>query len=207
MGFVMGMVTNGLTAIDDLSLETMRRLLGGAGEDLATSRNLADLTTSSVPALRAYLEGERHYRQAEFPRAVEAYERALEADSAFALALFRISDAYGWLESVISETAIEWGARSVQHMDRLSPRNRVIVAAGNALYQNDLTWVAEDLGSQTGPLMSLELYRRFLLPGQIIMADLARSFGIHIMYHTDGAARIFLPGGHANLSLGGLARK
>lgn len=57
----------------------------------------------------------------------------------------------------------------------------------------DLTWVAEDLGAQTGPLMSLATYRRFLLPNQIKMADLARSYGVHVMYHTDGAARIFLP--------------
>lgn len=57
----------------------------------------------------------------------------------------------------------------------------------------DLTWVAEDLGSQFGPLISLETYRRFLMPHQINMAQLARSFGIHVMYHTDGAARLFLP--------------
>jgi uroporphyrinogen decarboxylase len=57
----------------------------------------------------------------------------------------------------------------------------------------DTTWVAEDLGSQTGPLMSLAMYRRFLLPNQIKMADLARSYGVHVMYHTDGAARMFLP--------------
>ena len=57
----------------------------------------------------------------------------------------------------------------------------------------DLTWVAEDLGADNGPLMSLAMYRRFLLPNQIKMADLARSFGVHVMYHTDGAARMFLP--------------
>ncbi len=57
----------------------------------------------------------------------------------------------------------------------------------------DTTYVAEDLGAQTGPLMSLAAYRRFLLPNQKRMADLARSFGIHVMYHTDGAARPFLP--------------
>jgi uroporphyrinogen decarboxylase len=57
----------------------------------------------------------------------------------------------------------------------------------------DLTWVAEDLGTQTGPLMSLDTYRRFLLPHQIQMADLARTHGVHVMYHTDGAARAFLP--------------
>jgi uroporphyrinogen decarboxylase len=57
----------------------------------------------------------------------------------------------------------------------------------------DTTWVAEDLGAQTGPLMSLSMYRRFLLPNQIRMADLGRKYGVHIMYHTDGAARVFLP--------------
>ena len=57
----------------------------------------------------------------------------------------------------------------------------------------DLTYVAEDLGSQIGPLMSLAMYRRFLLPNQIKMADLARSYSVHVMYHTDGAARMFLP--------------
>jgi uroporphyrinogen decarboxylase len=41
--------------------------------------------------------------------------------------------------------------------------------------------------------MSLGTYRRFLLPGQIRMADLARSHGVHVLYHTDGAARPFLP--------------
>lgn len=57
----------------------------------------------------------------------------------------------------------------------------------------DLTWVAEDLGSQSGPLFSLGAYRRFLLPNQIRMADLARSHSVHVMYHTDGASRTFLP--------------
>jgi uroporphyrinogen decarboxylase len=56
-----------------------------------------------------------------------------------------------------------------------------------------LSFVAEDLGSQTGPLMSLECYRRFLLANQKKMADLVRSFGAHVIYHTDGAARVFLP--------------
>jgi len=57
----------------------------------------------------------------------------------------------------------------------------------------DLTWVAEDLGAQTGPLMSLAMYRRFLRSNQIRLANLARSYGVHVMYHTDGAARAFLP--------------
>lgn len=69
--------------------------------------------------------------------------------------------------------------------------NRLCFEAGSGRILT--TFIAEDLGSQSGPLISLETYRRFLLPNQIKMADLAREYDIHIMYHTDGAARIFLP--------------
>ncbi len=75
--------------------------------------------------------------------------------------------------------------------DFYQEHHRRIFQAGRG--RIDLTYVAEDLGSQAGPLMSLAMYRRFLLPNQIRMAELARSFGIHVMYHTDGAARAFLP--------------
>jgi len=57
----------------------------------------------------------------------------------------------------------------------------------------DLTWVAEDLGSQAGPLFSLETYRRLFLPNQVKMADLARRHGVHVMCHSDGSVRPFLP--------------
>jgi len=67
-------------------------------------------------------------------------------------------------------------------------QNRRIWQAGKI----DMTYLAEDLGGQTGPLMSLESYRRFLLPNQKKMAELARSFGLRVFYHTDGAARVFL---------------
>ena len=51
----------------------------------------------------------------------------------------------------------------------------------------DITYVAEDLGTQHGLMMSREQIHRFILPNQKRIADLARSFGIHIFYHTDGA--------------------
>ena len=76
-------------------------------------------------------------------------------------------------------------------VDFYQEHHRRIFAAGRG--KIDTTYVAEDLGAQTGPLMSLAMYRRFLLPNQIKMAELARSYGVHVMYHTDGAARVFLP--------------
>lgn len=57
----------------------------------------------------------------------------------------------------------------------------------------DITYIAEDLGSQHGLLMGLEQIRRFFLPNQKRMADLARQHGVHIFYHTDGAAREVIP--------------
>ena len=69
--------------------------------------------------------------------------------------------------------------------------NRRIFEAGGG--QIDFFYLAEDLGGQTSPLMSLPLYRRFLLPNQKKMADLCRKHNVHVFYHTDGAARQFLP--------------
>lgn len=57
----------------------------------------------------------------------------------------------------------------------------------------DVTYVAEDLGGQTSLLMSLPQIRKFFLPNQKKMADLAKSNGIHVFYHTDGAVRDVIP--------------
>lgn len=68
--------------------------------------------------------------------------------------------------------------------------NRKLFEAGRG--RIDLFYLAEDLGSQNGPLLSVEAYRKFLKPNQIRMAELARKHNIRIIYHTDGAARPFL---------------
>jgi uroporphyrinogen decarboxylase len=59
--------------------------------------------------------------------------------------------------------------------------------------QIDVTYIAEDLGGQSSLLFSLAQIRKFILPNQKKMADLARSHGIHVFYHTDGAAREIIP--------------
>jgi len=57
----------------------------------------------------------------------------------------------------------------------------------------DVTYVAEDLGSQHSLLMSLDLIRRILLPRIRKMIQLAHDCGIKVLYHTDGAARPVIP--------------
>jgi tetratricopeptide (TPR) repeat protein/TolB-like protein len=81
--------------VDELTLELLRgNLLPTDGEYPAPS--LSQATTSSLPALKAYLAGEREYRTAQWTDAVRHYQRAIEADSNFAPAWFRLSSACGW---------------------------------------------------------------------------------------------------------------
>jgi uroporphyrinogen decarboxylase len=57
----------------------------------------------------------------------------------------------------------------------------------------DIAYLAEDLGGQRELLMSLDVIRKYILPKQKKMADLARSYGIHIFYHTDGDVYSVIP--------------
>jgi len=55
------------------------------------------------------------------------------------------------------------------------------------------SYVAEDMGSQTGLLFSPKQIRTFLFPRMKRMIDLAHSAGAYVFYHSDGAVRAILP--------------
>ncbi len=57
----------------------------------------------------------------------------------------------------------------------------------------DITYVAEDLGSQTGLLFSPAQIHEFLLPRMKRMIDLAHQAGAFVFHHSDGAIRRILP--------------
>jgi len=57
----------------------------------------------------------------------------------------------------------------------------------------DVAQVTDDLGSQTGPLISLPLYQEFYAPQHRRFMALCREFGITVMHHDDGACRPFIP--------------
>ena len=56
-----------------------------------------------------------------------------------------------------------------------------------------ITYVAEDLGSQTGLLLSPAQIHEFLLPRMKRMMDLTRQNGAIVFHHSDGAVRPILP--------------
>jgi uroporphyrinogen decarboxylase len=57
----------------------------------------------------------------------------------------------------------------------------------------DVAQVTDDLGSQTGPLISLPLYQEFYAPHHRRFIDLCHEFGIKVFHHDDGSCRPFLP--------------
>ena len=57
----------------------------------------------------------------------------------------------------------------------------------------DLAGVTDDLGCQTGPLMSMETYQEFYAPHHKRLIDLCLEFDIQVFHHDDGGCRPFIP--------------
>ena len=75
---------------------TARVLVGRRDQPGSQFARLASLTTSSLPALKEYLEGEAHIRAGRYADASESLRRAIAADSTFALAYYRLVWTSGW---------------------------------------------------------------------------------------------------------------
>ncbi len=122
--YVEGDVERLFNLVDEIAGKLLVAEAGGPTERLL---QVASVTTSSLPAFKHYLEGERLLREGRFSRALEAFRRAVETDSLFALAHYRLSVAAGWsYRSGLSEAAAE---RAVELADRLPGLERRLVDA------------------------------------------------------------------------------
>jgi tetratricopeptide (TPR) repeat protein len=117
-----------LVLVDRLSVQTLGLVLQQTGLDLPQV-DMASLTTGSLPALKAYLDGEARFRQGDFEAAASAYERAVAVDTLFALAYWRLSQALGWNETAQSPRVEEANARAVELADRMPPRGAFLARA------------------------------------------------------------------------------
>ncbi len=130
-----------LVMVEELGVELMQALMRSAGAKGLSIRQTQAIVTASLPALRVYLRAEALYRNAQFERAIEAYEEALELDSEMALAHSRIADAYGWIENIGSNKAAEHFDYALANLERLPPRERTLVQANAAVLAADLDGV------------------------------------------------------------------
>ncbi len=105
---------------------TARLIAAGRESPARGVARLAARTTHSIPALKAYLEGEWEFQRGTFPRAIAGYQRAIALDTAFALAYYRLAQAYTWSAVDSSRWAAEQAAR---YGERLPPPERELVEA------------------------------------------------------------------------------
>jgi tetratricopeptide (TPR) repeat protein len=136
-GQVEGSPDEVLSLVDALTVDVMRSLLDVTGQgSTAQTFRLASLLTESVPALRDYLEGDAAFRRGDFNTAREHLERAVQKDSTFALALWRLGETWGWIEGIGAMEGREYKRRAADHGDRLPPREATLLQVGSAIANN-----------------------------------------------------------------------
>jgi serine/threonine-protein kinase len=111
-----------LGALSDSVTWSLLRRVWQRGE--APSPSLSSVTTKSLPALRAFLEGERKLVSSDWDGAMLAYRSAMAADSTFWLAYFGYALSGYW-----TQQPVEPGVLAVlnQHLGDLPKRERLLV--------------------------------------------------------------------------------
>ena len=104
--------------VDRLAAELLA-LQAGEGE-----QRLANLTSTSLTALRAYLEGQALIRRGVFPRAADKFKLALQQDSTFALAGLGLTRAGLWFGQPYEGpgSILAW-----KYRDKLAPADRALL--------------------------------------------------------------------------------
>jgi serine/threonine protein kinase/TolB-like protein len=89
--------------------------------------SLEAITTRSLPALRAFLDGERLMTQARYAEAIHAFARAIESDSTFWYAYWRYASASGSIERAVEPRIVE---AYLAHRSSFPLRDRLLIEAG-----------------------------------------------------------------------------
>jgi DNA-binding SARP family transcriptional activator/tetratricopeptide (TPR) repeat protein len=118
--------------VDALAGQLLSGLSGGPYEQLT---RVAATTTRSLPALKAYLEGERLFREGAFHPAAREFQRAVTEDTTFALAYYWLSVASWWADD--SKAIDSAATRAVRFSSRLSERDRRLFQAWDAFLSGD----------------------------------------------------------------------
>lgn len=121
---VEGPVERTFNLVDEIAAQL---LLGIHGEPVEPAGLVAQRTTASLPALKAYLTGRTALREGRFGEAVVHLRRAIAQDSLFALAYYDLSQAAAWGRQF--ELSAQAGARANELSGRLPERERLLVQA------------------------------------------------------------------------------
>jgi tetratricopeptide (TPR) repeat protein len=123
--------------VDSLARHLVVGLAGRPGDRLV---RLAARTTQSVPALKAYLEGQVALGHGDLDGAFDAYRRALELDSAFVLARYKLAVVASWEGGAAGRAH---AAHALRDSAELPPRERRLLVGHQAFLTGDME-AAED---------------------------------------------------------------
>jgi len=125
------------TGIFELVDDLVRQLLASRTQSLGGHlTRLGAMTTDSLPALRAYLDGERAYRRGRAYDSRAAYAGASQRDPAFALAHYRLATAHAACgDPIAALDAVDHASAGAR---RLSPHARMLLAAQGHLLRGGL---------------------------------------------------------------------
>jgi serine/threonine-protein kinase len=124
-----------LDRMDRLTDSLTVHLLDGLGRTRPVGvARLSGFRRSSLPVLKAFLQGEQHYRRSEWDSALAYYQRAIDLDANFAPALRRASTTLGWRDRTHSPTVLDYAARAAANNHGWSPRDSLLIAAESELF-------------------------------------------------------------------------
>jgi tetratricopeptide (TPR) repeat protein/TolB-like protein/predicted Ser/Thr protein kinase len=108
--------------VDDLTRRVRTRFDVPTDADAELDRGLKDVTTSSLEAYRYYAEGINLHQRYQQEEAMALFERALEVDPGFAMALAKLSVIHNNLGH--HRLSDDYSGRALEHVGRLSARER-----------------------------------------------------------------------------------
>ncbi len=115
------------------------RLLDLSGAPGGVRAGLAQMTTSSLEAYRAYLRGIDALNQWSLEDADQELRRAIAADSTFALAYYRLALTRGWMVGQNDSAGSAAIQAATRFSDRLPQRERTMVDAYRTFLEGDYT--------------------------------------------------------------------
>jgi tetratricopeptide (TPR) repeat protein/TolB-like protein len=124
---------------DSLTIAVLREL--GRSRRLDIARATSSPTTS-LGALKAYLQGEQFYRVAQWDSAQTWFERALSLDTSFALAYHRLAAVRTWRDpkDVPDSMTFELMRRASWFAQGLAPRERLLATIDSMYAESEFAW-------------------------------------------------------------------
>ena len=113
---------------DSLGIRILQAL--GRSRAIGSVRQVS-MGSRSLPALKAFLQGEQFYRRGLWDSALARYDQAIAADSTFALALGRMNGVLYWHPPTAGAylPGEEYARRSTLYNHGLSPRESLLIVA------------------------------------------------------------------------------